>query len=992
MNSLIDDHQSNTLTNFKSKLYGRSQEIEQLFTKYKDAFEGKNQLVFIKGNSGVGKTALVKHFENQLGWKEPVVFLKGKQDVTLNNDPYKSINQSFELLVDYWESTPLENQMYIKETLTKEVGTQLKFLTNVFPKLALFLNIDAKSNTSELIEFKDRFNETVLKFINLLSRFGRKVIIFLDDLQWADLATVKFLKLWITEGKPNNVFFIASYRDDEVDENSWLFSVGLINNNLYSGITTIHLPELNPAIIATMYADVISMEANRLKQFSEIIFQLTGGIPLLIKDSLQLVLEDEIIRYDAYKQTWDFDRDKLNASQTKNLKIDFTLRKIKSIHPKSLEVLGIAAAIGKQFDTRILEEISKQEKSEINFLLKECVNNQLVNHVRAEGDDFFSRYEFVHDKIQDTAYSFISDEQKKIIHFSIGKTYEDALGYAASDKNIFDIVHHYNRCIDFFKTVSQKKELILLNLKAGKKAKKMGFFNKSVQYYDLAIKHIEKDNEVWELALVFDVYLEAGKAAYLKSDFVTSVMYFESALKYAANNSERAKVHYNFLVMYNGVSDTDAAWNSGVKTLDLLQVKIPKRINKITILKMFIRINFKLRKIDLDRVLERDDMDDKEAEQVLLTLMELISSAWDRSPEVLAYIVLKGFEILLKNGNSPVAYFGLAGYGALLGIGFGKIEKGWKYIRLGGQLTEKYDSNIFHGRGNFAVHGTYSYLIKHVKYNVEPLKDAYNFTKEAGDYNIAAYSSILLLENLYLTEHQIPKIQEQAKSYSAFLKRTSNFDYLNAQKAIIIATELLSKKMTEEMQFELEEFKKAIKRVSFRHIRYEWRVYYMDSLLQLKKTDEAIAVQKDILEEGYNALSTIEYHAIVVHALVYLEKIRLNNDLKRAKKYIKKQLRYAKKMAQINPDNFTLIVSFLTGVKHETNGKLKEALVAYKEAAKNACKQNYLAYEEVFSECALKAYEKLSQEQTKDYHELKNHVHELCYNRGAFYKLDLIKK
>lgn len=949
----------NNYLRFESKIYGRSAEILQMQNCFESAFSGNNRLLLIGGPSGIGKSFLVNTFKSKLGEKSGVIFLSGKYDINQNNPPYATIIQAFTALINQWEYASNEKLAEIQEILTTKMGNQLNVLVELFPSLTRILNVKAEKYDTEPIEFKDRFNEIFLKFVDTLSLFEQKIVVFLDDLQWADLATVQFLKLWLAEGKPNNVMWIGAYRDNEVTTGDLLHTSGLLKKDA-TDITTITLKEFDEEIILEMYADVMPMEAERMKSFALIMYQLTAGNPFFVRESLRFVQEDEIVTYNPEKQLWRYDFSRLRPANGDPIAVDFIFRRIKVLNPETLEVLAVAAAIGQHFQMSMLGVICKKSEKELRVILDQSVKNRVIIPIDNNNTEQPAIFEFIHDKIQDAAYQTLSGKRREYIHYAIGQLHEGALGHAATERNIYDIVNHYNHSQTYFKTKSEQEKLVNLNCRAGAKAKLSGSFNEAIKFFEVAIKWMEKDNYNWEEAQFFDVYLQAGEAAYLKSDFVSSVMYFESALKYASCNFQRAKVHYNFLVMYNGVSDVDSAWESGMKTLAFLSVKIPKKINKLTVLKMFGKIKLILNKVDLDSILDREDMKDKEAEQTLLTLMELISSAWDKSPEILAYIVLKGFEILLKNGNSPIGYFGLAGYGALLGIGFGKLEEGWKYINLGGQLTEKYDSDIFHGRGNFAVYGTYSYLIKPISHNIEPLKDAYNFTKEAGDYSIAAYSSILLMENLHILGLPVSQLKQQASSYLNFFKRTGNFDYLTAQRGFMTALDLIAKGPTDAVLADIDEVSECVKRVSFRHIHYQWYVYYMDALMLIGDYEKAFQIQNEIVSQKYEALSAIEYHSIFLNTWVYAEKVKRNIEERKAKAYIKKRLKYAAKMEKINPDNFALMNAFFKALNAEIGRDFSSAVMHYEMAIKAAANYKFPQYEALFHQLAAKAYEQLN--------------------------------
>lgn len=937
---------STTEIKFKDKLYGRENELSYLSQAYEKAFDNCNQLVLVKGVSGAGKSSLINEFANSLD-SDNVHFLIGKQDLSRNNPPYSTLLQAFNRLIAIWLNSPEHEIERVRSVLKRELGKEIYYLLEIFPDLAQLVQPEHYRPDDIGIAFKDHFGEVFLKFVNALGIIGERVVIFLDDLQWADSGTLDFLKLWLSEGNQNSIMWIGAYRENELSEESWLLNTGLLAEFYQDHVSTVRLGGLKLEVIIEMYRDVLEMKPERLSSFGELILQLTGGNPLFIKESIRFLMEDDVLTRNIETGLWDYDISRVEGFDKSGRTVDFIIRKMELLDLDTLEVIETGAAIGNRFNTAILSAILNRSQEEIITRLNECVENSIVEKVEDIVLSNSYQYRFSHDKMQNAAYSMMSEDQKERIHYAIGKTYQSALGHAAQERNIYDIVNQFNQCISFFDTENDRVKLVDMNLQAGKKAKAAGSFTQALNYFSVAIGVIESNRQEWGPDVIFNVYLESGEAAYLRSDFVSSVMFYESALKYASSNLEKAKVHHNFLVMYNGVSDMEAAWQSGLKVLELLEVNFPDKIGSFKILSQFFRIKWLMRGMTPEKLLGREDMKDKAAEQTILTLMEMIAAAWDRNPEILAYLVLKGFEILLKKGNSPIGYFGVSGYGALLGIGFKKYRKGWEYVKLGGRLTEKYDSMIFHGRGNFAVYGTYSHLIIHARENIAPLEDAFMFSKGAGDYNIAAYSSMILVENMRVTGVSLLDIIEKSNMFGQFVERTSNTDYIINHRSIALASKVLIGGYDKHKE-SIEATEKEMQDVDFTHIYYTWRIHMLKNYVILGMKQEAFDMMKTINEDGYSGLSSLEMNHFIYNCIACADRCEDNRrvHLKR----LKKERREIAKKNKLNPVNYSQIyalVNALIGEVSENNEKIVEE---YQNAIEAANKHGYSQNAALFSE------------------------------------------
>lgn len=931
------------------KLYGREEELKVMETLFKEK-DHPISLVLIKAISGIGKTSLVRTFASRITSQENVLFFRGKQDFSENNQPFASLVQIFSKLIEHWVVADVKIEL--KEVFNSRLSHHSYTLTKLFPKLGEFFD---EVDDGPRMALKDSVNEALLSLIHAIDELDQRMILFLDDLQWADESTLRFLELWNSEGKTKNLFLVAAYRTDEMSSHQRALLKKEHISRDSKKVVEIELAGLTLETIRELLRDTLSIAKEKQLDFSELVLQLTGGNPLFIRQSIPFLIEDNVLRYDTETMEWNYDVSNIKTFGNSSRTLEFIIRKMEMLPEDTVLFLTIGAAIGNTFSSTIVSAVSGKSSEEVNEALAQCVDRRMI--MEAEGQKnvgIEKRYFFAHDKMQHAAYTLMTESRCEWVHYTIGKTYEDSLGNAAGNRHVYDIVNHYNRCKSHFNTNNDQLKLAEMNLQAGKKAKGSGSFDLALTYYNQVIHAIESNRKNWSSEIFYEVYLESGEAAYLKSDFVSSVMFFESALKYAQSDFEKAKVHHNFLVMYNGVSDMEAAWKSGRMALHYLGLEFPGKVSKLNVLILFLRVRWMISRMTSQQILDRPDIEDQIARQKLMTLMEMIPSAWDKKPEFLGFVVLKGLEIFLKNGNTPIGYFAISGYGALLGMIFGKIKKGWEYVQLGGQLTDKYDSLFFHGRGNFGVYGTYSHLVMHSKNNIAPLKDAFEYSKSAGDYGIASYSSIILVENMLAVGRPLDQLEKRSNSYLSFLKRTSNYDYLTSHKGTILFVKVL-KEGLESFKNEWDKLAARVQRVSFGHIQYTWALQCLIVSVLFKDQGRMEHYLKLIREKGYRSLSSTELiHAVFVMSAA-AESIRnKHEDRVELKKMIKKELKSVTKYSQLNPDNYDQIQSFLSGLLAELSKDYKRAATHFKEAARLAKHYEFIHFQSYFSECQMR--------------------------------------
>ena len=315
------------------------------------------------------------------------------------------------------------------------------------------------------------------------------------------------------------------------------------------------------------------------------------------------------------------------------------------------------------------------ERYELEVVLKECIDRLIIEKVPEKDGGLNLSYRFLNWQIREAAYNRLTDEKKRRIHYTLGKTYLSSLGYAARERNIYDIVDQFNRCITYFNSEKDRLELVEMNLQAGKKAKNEEDFDRAQFYFTKAIQLIESNRQIWNSDLVFDVYIQSGEVAFLKSDYVSSVMFFESSLKYTTNNFQKAQVHYHFLVMQNSVCDIEKAWKSGLEVLSLLDSPFPKKISKLKKNGYVLSLNWLIRIKRFSKLSTWQPLEDQKEELVISTYMQLIQSAHLGKELASVFILSNTVKILSKQRITPTAAYVFIGLAVTSRVHFKQVKK-----------------------------------------------------------------------------------------------------------------------------------------------------------------------------------------------------------------------------------------------------------------------------------------------------------------------------
>lgn len=934
----------------QSSLYGREKELQELRDIYNLASGNRTQFALIAGHSGIGKSSLVNKIQSELNGNEGV-FIRGKQDQLERSLPYSTYLQAFKQLIRRWERKDEASLAKLKEELKAAVGNHAQLLLQVLPELAPYLGPADTPESIPPLEAQHRFNQVLIRFIEAVALHESPLVIFLDDLQWVDLASLQFTGLLVKQLDACPLLLIGAYRDNEVGEDHALTQITTRLREEHIRFPIIELDPLSIEAVDQWLSEQLNMTVEEIRPLSDVMHRISGGNPLFLKQYLRQLEDDQMLRRVGSK--WQY-----NLQDFKNLEVlddavDFIVRMMKKFDEVTRELISIAAAIGTKFNLRSLALITNMNEPAVMQALVPVINQGSIiprdeNYkalLEASAEDTglpVAQFQFTHDKMQQAAYSLCSKAELEEIHYRIGRSYRSALGHAATEFNVFEIVNQFNNCLRLVNSKDERKQLAELNLKAGEKAKASNAYDQGLNYFLTATELMESSDASNQTTMHHSL-LQCAECAYLLNNPRKAKKFFDRALEFAVTPLEQAQVHAGLLTMYSS-SSIDEAWESGLNALKALRVKFPTKPGKGRVLVQLLKLRRLIGKRSIDELLDGPDMTSEEARLALMVLMDLLSASWDRGPETLAMVVLKGFEITLVHGNAPVSYFGYSGYGAILGSGFGKIEKGWEYIRAGGTVTEKYDSMFFHGRGNYAVYGSYHHYVHHIKECIYPLEDTLMFSKEAGDYNCAAYSTMMIAESSHVIGTPLEQIIERSEEFLTFVQKIQNTDYAWFHRGLRWCAKELSGLSTYGDK-EYQAVSRAMEDVRFTHCRAVFNVYLLQNHYLLGRHEEARKLLPSVEREAYSfALSTIE-----VKWLVYRHLVLLTMDSTSRKTVIKGVVE-ATKWAKSAPENYAQVEHLLRGALEMSKRHYREAIAQFELGIKHSKAHGFVQNEALMFE------------------------------------------
>ena len=718
-------------------LYGREDEISKLIEIYEDVSRGSCELLLISGFSGVGKSALVHEIHKPVT-KKRGIYIEGKFDQYQRNVPYFAIIQAF---TDAINSILKENDKqlnYWKRTIQKAVNNFGQVIVNLIPDLELVIGKQEELPQLEGKEALNRFNYVWTNFMKAVCKPEHPLVLFIDDLQWADNASLNLLKVLLTDTEIMNFLCIAAYRDNETDASHPFIRLTEELQSENVEIKAFKLGNLKGQHIDNLLLDALNIQSTdgknkqSVEDLSEIIYEKTLGNAFFTQQFIKTLYEEKLLYFDFETNLWKWDLINIkNINITDNV-LELMANKITKLPESSQEVLRIAACIGNRFDFEILNSIYLKPAEETNSDLEFAIYEGLI--IPMENDDF----KFVHDRIQQAVYSTIPDDKKNNFHYQAGKLFLKSVQKNDIDKKVFDIVNQLNYGIQIIIDPNEKRELSLLNFKAGIKAKASSAYETAYSYIKISRNLLSQSAWQNDYQYTLSVFTELTETAYLNNEYKETQEYAQNIVQNSVDVLDTARALYTQLNSLRAQGKYAEAISQGLDLSEKLGVKIPRKISKLYLLNDLLRTLRSVKK-DKKTLYNMPVMSDKRIQNALKTLDVIGTSAYITNPPLLAVMVFRSVQLAMKYGYYDSSPYSMSAFGMII-CSLNKVEKAQFMGELATHILENYNSTGVKCKTN---HINLFYITNWKNQIHELLDDIYENYKtglETGDFEFAGYS------------------------------------------------------------------------------------------------------------------------------------------------------------------------------------------------------------------------------------------------------------
>ena len=772
------------------KLYGRETEVKTLLDAFERVARGRSELMLVAGFSGIGKTAVVNEVHKPIV-KQRGYFIKGKFDQFNRNLPLSAFVEALRNLMEQLLSeSDIQLQIW-KTQILAALGENAQVIIDLIPELERLIGPQPSASELSGNATQSRFNLLFQRFIQVFTTPTHPLVIFLDDLQWADATSLQLIQRLIGDTNIGYLLLLGTYRDNEVFPAHPLM---LALNELGQAETAVQVMTLAPLNLDSLnrlVAETLHAPERVVQPLTELVLQKTRGNPFFATQFLKVLHQDQFITFDYEVGHWQCDITQVQDAALTDDVVKFMALQLQKL-PESTQIsLKFAACIGAKFDLETLVIISGKSHVEVSSALWGALQKGLIlpqsnvykfyvgNAEILHQQNQTSNYRFLHDRVQQAAYTLIPDEEKQITHLSIGRLLLKSTAPEKLEEQIFEIVNQLNTGIDLITVPSEKENLAQLNLIAGRKAKRSTAYGPSVNYLATGLSLSNSWQQQYALALA--LHEEAADSAYLNGDFGRMNQWLDAIFEHAVDLLDTIKAYEVKIQAFIAQDRPVDAVKTALDILRELNVRFPEYPSQDDVSSAISQTQKVLAGRDIETLAQLPSMTEPTQLAVMRILANVISPAALSFPRLFLLLSLKALNLSLEYGNIDVSAYAYGTYGQILCGLEGDIEQGYQFGQLALKLVNKLNATQFKAKVLMLVNDFIVHWRAHIRETLPPFIEAYQSGLETGDLEFAARSAMVHSYHSYFLGRDLIELEQELKNYTVAIQelKQTKFIYMN---------------------------------------------------------------------------------------------------------------------------------------------------------------------------------------------------------------------
>ncbi|MCY1077341.1 trifunctional serine/threonine-protein kinase/ATP-binding protein/sensor histidine kinase [Archangium lansingense] len=757
------------------RLYGRDTHVATLLQGFERVAQGSRpELILVRGYSGIGKSSVVHALE------EPVVrrsgfFLSGKSDQFLRDIPYATLAEALGGLVQQLLAGSGKQLAPWRERLREAWGEQGQVLVDVVPQLERVVGRQPAVPELPPSESQHRFYRLFQKFLGVFATREHPLAVFLDDLHWADLASLRLLQHLLTHPDTPPLLLLGAYRDNEVSPSHPLSLTLTELRKAGVRMTDIRLEPLSREHIRQLVADSLpGAGEGTVGPLSALAHEKTGGNPFFLTQFMLTLHHDGLLTRTP-EGGWRWDAAGVRAKDYSDNVADFMVSRLRQFPVRTQHLLQLAACVGSAFPRELLIVLSGTAPGEVEAGLEEALQEGLL--VRAG----LEHCRFLHDRIQQAAHDLIPAQERKAVHLRIGRLLLAGQSPEEVHEKIFDVVGQLNAGVDLISDEGERHRVARLNAEAGWKARSSTAFRSAANFFALAFSLIP--GEPWETdpELAFKLQLDRAHSEFMSGNAAEARRLVEELRPRARARVDMAAVYRLESDLLLAANEIQGAKSCLLEALAQLGMPLPPHPSRKEVVAANEEVWTLLGDRPIEQLVELPLMTDPDIKAVMNVLAALFTPAIFTDENLLILHLCRMVSLSLRHGNTEASVHGYGWYGLVLGATFKRYREGHAFGVLASELVDRHGFSSARGRALYALEMN-SYWLRPISFSLEIVRDAFYQALQGGDFQIACYCSNHIVTDRLVLGHPLEEVYEESVARLDFVRQTG---FQAAQDVII---------------------------------------------------------------------------------------------------------------------------------------------------------------------------------------------------------------
>jgi PAS domain S-box-containing protein len=761
----LSEHDTPDRLLIPEKLYGREREVDALLAAFdRVVTSGAPELVLVSGYSGIGKSSVVNELHKVLVPPRGI-FASGKFDQYKRDIPYSTLVQAFQSLVRPLLGKRDAELAKWRDALLEALQPNARLMTDLIPELKLITGEQPPVPELEPQQAQSRFQLVFRRFIGVFARPEHPLALFLDDLQWLDGATLDLVEDVLIRSDLRHLILIGAYRDNEVDAAHPLMRKLQAIRNAGGKVEEIVLARLAPEHLGQLIADSVCCEPTRVVPLAKLVHEKTAGNPFFVIQFLHALVEEHLLAFDHGTGQWSWNPERIHAKGYTDNVVDLMVGKLTRLPAQTQQALQQFASLGNVAGITILSTVLATSEQEVHTALWEAVRQELVERLKGS-------YRFVHDRVQEAAYSLIPEAMRAEVHLRIGRLLVTQIPAGKREEAIFEIVNQLNRGATLITQQEERDQLAELNLIAGKRAKGATAYASALTYLNIGVALLEEDSWDRQHEMIFALELTRAECEFLTGQLSVAEERLAALSNRATTTVEKAIVACLHMDVCLVLDQSSRAIIVGLSCLRHFGIEWSPHPNDEEVRREYERIGSILGDRTIDELIDFPLMEDPASLATVDVLMKMWTPALYTDENLASLTICKAVSLSLERGNCDASSFAYVILIRIAGPRFGDYKTGFRFGQLGYDLVERRGLKRFEAR-TFVCFALFVVpWMTHVGACRELQRRAFEAANRSGDLQYAAYTRNDLNSNLIFAGEPLSEAQVEAEQGLAFTAKS----------------------------------------------------------------------------------------------------------------------------------------------------------------------------------------------------------------------------